>query len=127
MLAPIDNMSMKGNATKTALHGMRSPATPTAERTLLEKVFGMVSPGEDDDGNAASIAAGHRRTAGGAVGPVDADRKRPVGLRGHLRGPDAQGSAGGELQGGEDGVAGADRAGEGERGALMDPMLSPTP
>ena len=55
MLAPIDNLGPRGAPTKTALHGMRSPATPTAERTLLEKVFGMVAPGEDDDGNAASI------------------------------------------------------------------------
>ena len=54
MLAPIDNLGPRGAPTKTALHGMRS-SYGSCERTLLEKVFGMVAPGEDDDGNAASI------------------------------------------------------------------------
>ena len=54
--APIDNVGVKGAATKTKLHGAASSWT-YAERYLLTKVCG-VQLTDDDDGN-----------AGGGVGP----------------------------------------------------------
>ena len=54
--APIDNVGVKGSATKTRLHGAASSWT-YAERYLLTKVCG-VQLTDDDDGN-----------AGGGVGP----------------------------------------------------------
>ena len=50
--APVDDTGMKGNPTKTRLHGMASSYT-YCERHLLCKVWG-VQLVKDDDGNAAS-------------------------------------------------------------------------
>ena len=52
MDAPIDTVGMKGGATKTKLHGMKSSLT-FCTRTLLGNVFGVVTS-KDDDGNAGA-------------------------------------------------------------------------
>ena len=59
--APLDNTGIKGNPTKTKLHGMASSFT-YCERHLLCKVFG-VQISNDDDGNAATIDTGEKITS----------------------------------------------------------------
>ena len=51
--APVDDVGMKGNPTKTRLHGMASSYT-YVERHMVCKVFGVQTGEADDDGNAAA-------------------------------------------------------------------------
>ena len=52
--APVDNVGPAGKPNKTLLHGMRSSYS-YCERTLIEKVWGIVAVDDDDDGQAAAV------------------------------------------------------------------------
>ena len=68
--APIDDIGMKGNPTKTRLHGMSSSYT-YCERIMVSKAFGVQIGDRDDDGNAASgIGPGAERITESQVADI---------------------------------------------------------
>lgn len=83
--APLDNIGIKGQATKTALHGMASSAT-YCERHLICKVFGVQTV-DDDDGNAGALGPGAEPITeaqvaeiGALADEVGADKRRLCGV-----------------------------------------------
>ena len=69
--APIDDVGIKGNQTKTKLHGMASSQT-YCRRQLIKNVWNIRErdPSKDDDGNAAAM--------GPAVQPISAAQRKTI-------------------------------------------------